>query len=152
MGVARQAVTTAISALDSADDKATTWLGVHSSSDAQTAKGVLQRVLTLAGDPAYLCDNSTYPTLGDVYAHVLPSDPFVIKLGTFFWNAPDSGFDSKPGTLVHEMTHFGLTGATQDFALDVASSRALALTDPVAARGNANNYEYFVEAVAFDLP
>jgi peptidyl-Lys metalloendopeptidase len=155
MVVAKEALTTAITALDSSDngnlDKAAAWLGVRSSSDAQAAKGVLQRALTFASDPAYLCDNSTYRVLKDVYAHVLPTDPFVIKLGAFFWSAPDRGFDSKPGTLVHEMTHFGLVGGTRDRAADLASSRALAQSDPVAARGNANNYEYFVEAVAFGL-
>jgi peptidyl-Lys metalloendopeptidase len=155
MVVAKEALTTAIAALDSSDndnlDKAATWLGVRSSSDAQAAKSVLQRALTLASDPAYLCDNSTYRRLGDVYAHVAPTDPFVIKLGAFFWPAPDRGYDSKPGTLVHEMTHFGLVGATRDLAGDLASSRALAQSNPSAARGNANNYEYFVEAVAFGL-
>jgi peptidyl-Lys metalloendopeptidase len=155
MVVAKEALTAAIAALDSSDndslDKAATWLGVRSSSDAQAAKGVLQRALTLASDPSYLCDNSTYRRLGDVYAHVAPTDPFVIKLGAFFWPAPDRGYDSKPGALVHEMTHFGLVGATRDLAGDLASSRALAQSNPAGARANANNYEYFVEAVVFGL-
>lgn len=152
---AKTSLGTAISALDgnSADDldRAAVWLGVRSSNDAQAVKDVLTRALALATNPAFLCDNVTYRTLGDVYAHVKPTDPFMIKLGAFFWLAPRTGFDSQSGTLVHEMTHFRSVGATADLAGTVAESRALAKADPAGARRNANNYEYFVEAVSFKL-
>jgi peptidyl-Lys metalloendopeptidase len=144
-----------ISGINSGDavtaNKAMTWLGVHNSTEAEQVKDVLNRALALADNPSFLCDNSTYVKLGDVYAHVLPTDPFVIKLGAFFWPAPDSGFDSKPGTLIHEMTHFSSVGATADLAKDTRSSKTLAQSDPAGARHNANNYEYFVESVAFGL-
>jgi peptidyl-Lys metalloendopeptidase len=152
---ATDALKSTISHINSGDadtaNKAMTWLGVHNSTEAGQVKDVLNLALALAANPSFLCDNSTYVTLGDVYAHVLPTDPFVIKLGAFFWPAPDTGFDSKPGTLIHEMTHFSSVGATADLAGDTSSSKALAQSDPAGARRNANNYEYFVESVTFGL-
>ena len=152
---AKTALDTTITKIDDGDStaatKATVWLGVHNSKEAQDVKGVLSRALALAANPSFLCDNITYASLGDVYAHVRPTDPFIIKLGAFFWPAPDTGFDSKPGTLVHEMTHFRSIGMTADLAGDTTASKALASSDPVSARMNANNYEYFVESVAFGL-
>jgi peptidyl-Lys metalloendopeptidase len=152
---AKGALTKSIANLENGDSttatKATTWLGVHNSGEAQQVKNVLSRALALAANPSFICDNVTYKNLGDVYAHVLPSDPFIIKLGAFFWPAPDTGFDSKPGTIIHEMTHFSSVGATADLASDTNSSKDLAHSDPAGARRNANNYEYFVESVAFGL-
>jgi peptidyl-Lys metalloendopeptidase len=152
---ATDALKSTISNINSGDadtaNKAMTWLGVHNSTESEQVKDLLNRALALAANPSFLCDNSTYVTLGDVYAHVLPTDPFVIKLGAFFWPAPDTGFDSKPGTLIHEMTHFSSVGATGDLAGDTSSSKVLAQSDPAGARRNANNYEYFVESVAFGL-
>lgn len=33
-----------------------------------------------------------------------------------FWNAPNTGTDSKAGTLIHEASHFTVYGATDDWA------------------------------------
>jgi peptidyl-Lys metalloendopeptidase len=152
---AKGALAKSIANLENGDSttatKATIWLGVRNSGEAEQVKNVLNRALALAGNPSFLCDNVTYKNLGDVYAHVLPTDPFIIKLGAFFWAAPDTDFDSKPGTIIHEMTHFSSVGATADLAGDTTSSKSLALSDPAGARRNANNYEYFVESVAFGL-
>jgi peptidyl-Lys metalloendopeptidase len=152
---AKSALAKTIANLDSGDSatvtKATTWLGIRNSGDAQQVKNLLVRALGLGGSPSFLCDKVTYKTLGDVYGHALATDPFIIKLGAFFWTAPDTGFDSKPGTIVHEMTHFSSVGATADSAGDPTAAKNLARSDPAGARRNANNYEYFVESVAFGL-
>lgn len=87
----------------------------------------------------------------DAYAYVRPDRSFAIVLAAFFWNAPDLGFDSKPGVIVHELTHFLLVGATRDLAYGTIAAKALATLNPAGARRNADNYEYFAEVTAFGL-
>ena len=71
------------------------------------------------------------------------------KLGLKFFEAPAStGYDSRLGTLVHEITHLWITGNTNRTSAEVypkAECLILARTNPVGAQNNAQNYEYFVE-------
>lgn len=94
---------------------------------------------------------NTNVQLGDVFAYVRPDQSFAIVLGAFFFRAPPSGYDSRPGVVVHEMTHFALAGATKDHAYGLEKAQQLAATDPAQAQRNADNYEYFVEATAYGL-
>ena len=41
-----------------------------------------------------------------VFAYVYPTRPFQIFLCGAFWNAGMTGTDSKPGTIIHELSHF----------------------------------------------
>lgn len=163
LAVARPQLTLAGAALDAALraidhptsddlDRLAAWLGVRSTADAAQARQVLASSRAFIGGATFECDVRTDATLGDVYAHVDPNNSFVIALGAFFFTAPETGFSSKRGTIVHEMTHFTLAGATVDpdiYGPDEA--RLLAQNDPAAARRNAENYEYFVEATVFRL-
>lgn len=152
---ARSMLDKAIAAIDqpgSADlDRLQTWLGVNSSSGAQAIRDVLVRARVFAGGATFDCDVATTIKDGDYFAGVLPDKSFNIEFGALFWSAPVSGFNSRSGVIVHEMTHFLLVGQTKDPTYGVASARALAKSDPAAARRNADNYEYFVEATAFGL-
>lgn len=51
---------------------------------------------------------------GNVYAYVDPADTSKINLGLKFFQAPASGMNSDLGTIIHEVTHFFITGNTQD--------------------------------------
>jgi peptidyl-Lys metalloendopeptidase len=132
-------------------EKAATWLGIRSTSDLDEASKVLNPIYAFADNAVFLCAVNTKIKLGDVYAYVRPDKAFAIVLGAFFFQAPQTGFDSKLGILVHEMSHFALAGATKDISSGPTAAKALAATNPAAARRNADNYEYFVEAVIFNL-
>jgi hypothetical protein len=84
-----------------------------------------------------------------LFAYVEPSDVGKVYLGLKFFTAPaSSGYDSRLGTLIHEMTHFWITGHTNRASDEVypkAECLKLAQTDPAGAQANAQNYEYFVE-------
>jgi peptidyl-Lys metalloendopeptidase len=63
------------------------------------------------------------------------------------------------GTLVHEMSHFDVTGYPPYFygTVDVINysykqslARQLAIEDPSIARGNASNIEYFTENTPYE--
>lgn len=129
-----------------------TWLGVRSSAESDAVKALLRRARAFADGVTFRCAVRTDAELGDYYAYVDPQQAFVIVLGHFYFVAPDTGFSSKPGVIVHELTHFTLVGATQDPRIyGTAEARTLAQSNPAAAQRNAENYEYFVESVAFGL-
>jgi peptidyl-Lys metalloendopeptidase len=148
---AERGLDTAIAALNNPSnsdlDKAAIWLGVHSSSDASEARDKLIRTRVYTTGAVFLCAVSTTIKLGDVYAYVRPDNAFAIVLGYFFFQAPSDGFNSQFGVLIHEMSHFVLAGATKDIVYGLNGARNLASTNPSAARKNADNYEYFVEAL-----
>ena len=83
----------------------------------------------------------------NTYAYVYPSQPYKIFLCPKFWSAPAKGnaTDSRPGTLVHETSHFNVVAGTDDFVYDQEGAAALALDDPDQAVMNADNHEYFAE-------
>ena len=60
-----------------------------------------------------------------------------------FWRAPELGFDSKAGTIVHEHSH--ASSYTEDIAYTQQRAKQLALSDPDSSINNADNYEYYSE-------
>lgn len=60
-----------------------------------------------------------------------------------FFNARNEGFDSRPGVIIHEVSH--LAAGTQDIAYGRTAAIALARKQPDRAALNADNLEYFVE-------
>lgn len=82
-----------------------------------------------------------------IYAQVYPRDPIHrIFLGDHFWKARDSGMDSRPGILIHEISHFKNVGRTVDHAEGPVKSLDLAIKNPKDALFNADSFEYFMEA------
>ena len=144
MADVKKAINEAITGLEkntpSAVNNAITWLGARSSSDSAEVKKVLTRMLVYTNGVNFRCA---------VYAYVRPDKSFAIVLGAFFFTAPDTGFDSKVGVIVHELSHFTLVGATKDTVYGREKAKALAIQNPSVAQHTADNYEYFVEGVAF---
>ncbi len=54
------------------------------------------------------------------------------------------------GVIVHEMTHFRLTGDTTDQQYGKSAARALAKKDPSIARQTASNYHYYAQSIYGD--
>ena len=78
-------------------------------------------------------------------AYVYPTRPYAIFVCRAFWSAPNTGTDSKAGTLIHEMSHFNVVAGTDDWAYGQTAARSLANSDPAKAVDNADNHEYFAE-------
>lgn len=152
---AKAAVDHAITAIDAADDKTmkrlSTWFGVKNSAEMQQVRQTFVASRVFLDGAVFLCSVKTDIKIGDVYAYVRSDKSFVITLGAFFLSAPETGYDSKLGVIIHEMTHFVLAGATKDKTYGVSGAKSLAASDPAAARKNADNYEYFTESVHFGL-
>jgi len=92
----------------------------------------------------YRCDD-----MANVYAYVYPADAtHTIYLCSAFWPAPTAGgWDTKAGTIIHELSHFNNIGGTGDWAYGTAAARNLARTNPTRAVNNADNFEYFSESL-----
>jgi len=118
------------------------WFGAYVSARYIHVRDVIGRIYRNT-KVAYRCDNEQ-----GVYAYVYPSDTtHTIYCCGAFWNAPNAGgYDTKAGTLIHELSHFSTIGATQDYAYGTGAARNLASTNPERARANADNYEYFCES------
>jgi peptidyl-Lys metalloendopeptidase len=76
---------------------------------------------------------------------VYPTQPYKIYVCNAFWSAPTTGTDSKAGTLVHEMSHFNVVAATDDWAYGQSACKSLATSNPSKALDNADSHEYFAE-------
>jgi peptidyl-Lys metalloendopeptidase len=122
----------------------TTWFGAITSTRYSTAKSHFTSI-----DAAM--DQSNNNIIIDCsckqsyYAYVYPTQPYRIYVCNAFWSAPTAGTDSKGGTLVHEMSHFNVTAATDDHVYGQSAAKNLAITDPDSALDNADNHEYFGE-------
>jgi len=84
----------------------------------------------------------------NTYAYVYPDDlSHTIYLCGAFWRAPGEihRVDSKPGTLVHEASHFTDIAGTDDIVYGTAGCEKLARERPDQAVKNADSHEYFVE-------
>jgi hypothetical protein len=64
---------------------------------------------------------------------------------SLFFNGQDTGFDSRAGVIIHEVTH--VAARTRDIVYSPRNAMALAKSNPADAAVNADNYEYFIEAV-----
>jgi peptidyl-Lys metalloendopeptidase len=122
----------------------TTWFGAYTSTRWNTAKshfGAIDSAMDQSGGQIKInCGcNQSY------YAYVYPTRPYEIFVCRAFWSAPATGTDSKAGTLIHEMSHFNATAATDDHVYGQSGAKSLAISDPDAALDNADNHEYFAE-------
>jgi peptidyl-Lys metalloendopeptidase len=79
------------------------------------------------------------------YAYVYPTQPYKIYVCRAFWSAPNTGTDSRAGTLIHEMSHFNVVAGTDDHAYGQSAAKSLAISNPDNALDNADNHEYFAE-------
>lgn len=120
----------------------TTWFGVFDTSRYNIVKNNFNAISS-AMDTAGI--NFDCKCKQNYYAYVYPNQPYNIYLCKVFWQAPLAGTDSKAGTLIHEMSHFDVVAATDDFVYGKTGAMNLAITNPNDAIRNADSHEYFAE-------
>ena len=79
------------------------------------------------------------------FAYVYPSQPYKVYFCRAFWNARETGTDSRAGTIIHEISHFNAVAGTDDVVYGQSGAASLADSDPAAAITNADSHEYFAE-------
>jgi peptidyl-Lys metalloendopeptidase len=119
-----------------------TWFGTYTSSRFNTVKSHFTSIKTALTNAAVTFDCGCSD---NYYAYVYPTRPYEIWLCNAFWSAPATGTDSKAGTVVHEMSHFNIVAATDDWAYGQTACKNLANQNPKKAVDNADSHEYFAE-------
>lgn len=119
-----------------------TWFGTYTSSRRSTALSHFNN-MNSHSISAYKFDCTC--TDSGTYAYVYPDTFGVVYLCGAFWSAPNTGTDSRAGTLIHESSHFTVNGGTDDYVYGQTGAKALAISNPNNAVFNADNHEYFAE-------
>jgi len=125
------------------------WFAPPSADELGEIQEVYENSITWAESVAFLCIAGSDHE-GPIYARVLPTGNFVVELGLLFFEADESGVNSRGGTLIHELSHFVLVGATNQEDGEVygwEEAQELAATDPEVAQRNAENYQFFAESI-----
>ncbi|QRV85905.1 peptidyl-Lys metalloendopeptidase [Ceratobasidium sp. AG-Ba] len=118
-----------------------TWFGTFTSSRFSTVKSHYSNIGTDATSTTYDCTCTESGT----YAYVYPNSPGYVYLCGAFWSAPNTGTDSRAGTIVHEQSHFTVNGGTDDHVYGQSGAKSLAKSNPNQAIDNADSHEYFAE-------
>jgi uncharacterized Zn-binding protein involved in type VI secretion len=137
------------------------WMGDDSEATRQMLKDRIQKELDLLdkmdeknfkpGDPDDVDD------IDNTYAYVYPTDTtHTVYIGGMFDgpNTPDTGENSRAGTIVHELSHFRDVGGTKDVVhpacggkkcYGTTNAENLAKQSPADAQTNADNFEFYME-------
>lgn len=119
-----------------------TWFGTYSSGNWSTATSNYNKISSALTNQAVVFDCGCTDSY---YAYVYPNQPYKIYLCKSFWSAPNTGTDSKAGTIVHETSHFTVVAGTDDLAYGQSAAKSLAISSPAKALKNADTHEYFAE-------
>jgi peptidyl-Lys metalloendopeptidase len=125
----------------------TTWFGTYDSTRYSTARSHFSGISNAVSTQPLAFDCSTCPGTANAsaYAYVYANAPYRIYLCNAFWAAPNTGTDSRAGTIIHEVSHFTVVAGTSDYAYGQSAARSLASSNPARAVRNADSHEYFAE-------
>ncbi|KAK1235362.1 hypothetical protein PQX77_001421 [Marasmius sp. AFHP31] len=119
------------------------WFGTYDSGRHTTVLNHFNAIkgYPFSGSVTYDCSCTDSGT----YAYVYPDEYGTIYLCGAFWAAPNTGTDSRGGTLIHESSHFTRIAGTDDVVYGQSGARSLARSNPANAIRNADSHEYFAE-------
>jgi len=132
-----------LNGISSGTTRYTTWFGAYSSTRLKTARSHFTAINSQLANKSIVVDCGC--TDSGTYAYVYRTQPYKIYVCGAFWGAPNTGTDSKAGTLIHEMSHFNVVASTEDHAYGQSAAKSLARSNPTKALDNADNHEYFAE-------
>lgn len=121
----------------------TWWFGTYNSSRYSTVRTHFNNIYSALSSQPFTFNCSC--TDSGTYAYVYPTQPYKVYLCGAFWSAPNTGTDSRAGTLVHETSHFNVVAGTKDNAYGQTAAHNLAVSNPAKAVANADSHEYFAE-------
>ncbi len=118
------------------------WFGAYTAGRYSTVLNNWKKIKdALDQSRTFNCDG---PDCGSSwYAYVYAGGSVEVFLCSKYWSAPESGVDTKFGTLIHEISHE--VADTDDNAYGKTACADLATNDPDTAIENADNYEYMAE-------
>lgn len=120
----------------------TTWFGTYNSQRFNTVASNFDAIKSAMDNEQMTFDcgcNQSY------FAYVYPNRPYEVFFCRAFWNANETGTDSRAGTIIHEISHFNAVAGTDDVVYGQSGAQSLAISDPNSAVQNADSHEYFAE-------
>ncbi|WP_394850676.1 M35 family metallo-endopeptidase [Pendulispora brunnea] len=121
----------------------TTWFGSYTSARHSTVQSHFSKIKNAYSSQTFTFDCTC--TDSNTYAYVYPDQSYYIYLCGAFWSAPNTGTDSRAGTIIHESSHFTVLGGTDDYVYGQSGAKNLAKSNPGQAVMNADSHEYFAE-------
>jgi peptidyl-Lys metalloendopeptidase len=121
-----------------------TWFGAYAKPRFTKAKTDFQKMKAEYETRQFTYDLSgtSADCQGNTYAYTYKGGN-KIWLCSAFWAAPDTGADSRAGTIVHERSH--ASAFTDDLAYGEDDCMALARSSPAKAIDNADSHEFFAK-------
>ncbi|PWT97041.1 MAG: hypothetical protein C5B52_14560 [Bacteroidetes bacterium] len=117
-----------------------TWFGTYTKTRFNKVKGDYQKIKGEFETKQFTYDLTGQGCQSGVYAYTYKGGS-TIWLCDAFWMAPDTGTDSRAGTLVHEHSH--ASAFTDDLAYGQTACKQLAKKTPAKAINNADSHEYY---------
>lgn len=130
------------------------WFGTNADGAVDQVRGVFEQAALHVNISNIWCPLANLPELGwsaNELAKYYTDGSGSIYLAPDFFSLSAGGTDSFAGVIFHELTHVEAVGNTDDNAYGISDSENLAQTDPVKARTNADNYQYFLESILFGI-
>ncbi|MHA4807393.1 M35 family metallopeptidase [Flavitalea flava] len=121
-----------------------TWFGAYSKGRFGKVKTDYQKIRSEYENKQFTYDltGTSKDCRGNTYAFTYQGGD-TISLCSAFWAAPDTGDDSRAGTLVHERSH--ASAFTDDLAYGKPDCLTLAKKTPAKAINNADTHEYYAK-------
>ncbi|MFP5285099.1 MAG: M35 family metallo-endopeptidase, partial [Thermoanaerobaculia bacterium] len=135
----------------SGNDTYKTWFGACDSTRYQTVTNKVSAIKSTLNTKTMTFNCAPPSNCDGTIAYVYKYSPYTIYLCGAYWNLGDKGYDTKAGTIVHEVSHFAVVADTSDYAYGTSACKTLAQNDPNKAIANADSYEYFGETLAGGL-
>ncbi|MDO6433099.1 M35 family metallopeptidase [Flavitalea sp. BT771] len=117
-----------------------TWFGVYTQAHFAHVKKNFRKIEKDFETRHFIYDLSKEGCGKTDYAYTYPRTR-TIWICRAFWSAPDTGADSKAGTMVHEHSH--ASALTEDNAYGEQDCMKLAVKQPGKAIRNADSHEFF---------
>ncbi|MEO8764936.1 MAG: M35 family metallopeptidase [Ginsengibacter sp.] len=118
------------------------WFGKYSGSRFKKVKNDYKKIRAEFEAKQFTYDLTSQGCDTGVFAYTYKGGT-TIWLCDGFWQAPDTGTDSRAGTLVHERSH--ASAFTDDIVYGQEGCKKLAISAPAQAVNNADTHEYFAK-------
>ena len=123
------------------------WFGSYAESRWNEVQDTFNRIYSAASGNTITFDCACREGINrpEIIAYVFPSQHYDIYLCSGFFFSPVNGSETQGGIIVHELSHFFVTGDTEDHVYGFSQSKNLAATQPNLAANNADNFLFFAE-------
>jgi len=118
------------------------WFGKYTKTRFNKVKGDYKKIKAGFEEKQFTYDLTGQGCDTGVFAYTYKGGT-TIWLCDAFWQAPDTGTDSRAGTLVHERSH--ASAFTDDITYGQDGCKRLAVSAPAQAVNNADSHEYFAK-------